>query len=105
VTIRHVGNCNCPHGAGRYAHGCRCDVCRKGNTAKGNEQRRVRAARLKEDPTLAPHGRASTYLNWMCRCNECITASTTAHRKSNKGKAIKGVRGTNPGLRRRKMSA
>ena len=33
-----------------------------------------RTADLIVDPTLAPHGSASTYSNWGCRCDDCRTA-------------------------------
>jgi hypothetical protein len=42
------------------------------------ERQRIKTAarhkRLLIDPTIAQHGRASTYCNWGCRCAECTEA-------------------------------
>ena len=49
-----------------YKRGCRCDECRAGNAAWMREYRyRERAI-----PDGA-HGRASTYVNYRCRCALC----------------------------------
>lgn len=53
----------------RYA--CRCLACRRAHTKAHSDERARRTERLKEDPSLAPHGRASTYINWGCRCLDC----------------------------------
>lgn len=60
---------------------CRCLDCREVNTRKVREARRIRAARLRVDPSLAPHGRASTYTNWLCRCDPCSEAFSLALKK------------------------
>lgn len=53
---------------------CRCRVCKDGNAMYQAEQRAKRRARLEADPTQAPHGEASTYANWGCRCDLCLEA-------------------------------
>lgn len=37
--------------------------------------RHLNAERLAADPSLATHGRASTYDNWLCRCVRCRQAN------------------------------
>ena len=59
-----------------YRHGCRCEDCRVAHTAYTVVERAVRAERLAADPTLAPHGKRTTYTNWGCRCALCVTANT-----------------------------
>lgn len=39
-----------------------------------------RVARLRADPTLAPHGVPSTYTNWGCRCPDCSAAYSESRR-------------------------
>lgn len=70
-----------PHGRKRYSQGCRCATCRAGHRHRQNETRYLRAERLQQDPTAAPHGRLNTYLNWMCRCQECCAAMAAQDRK------------------------
>jgi len=54
------------HGtSGRYAEGCRCDVCTNANTER---TQRGKAARTERKPEV--HN-ASTYVNWGCRCDDC----------------------------------
>jgi hypothetical protein len=46
-------------------------------TAKSTKERARtyrRRDRLRADPSLAPHGSASTYNNWLCRCAPCRAA-------------------------------
>lgn len=58
------------HGtAGRYAEGCKCDVCTDGNTARNYASKRRRAARQ------PPVHNASTYRNWDCNCDICVQAN------------------------------
>jgi hypothetical protein len=65
------------HGAWAYSHGqCRCDECRAGWRAWQLRSNDNRAARLAVDPTLAPHGKRSTYTNWRCRCDPCRAAQS-----------------------------
>lgn len=54
--------------------GCRCDRCCAANSRRQTVERRNRAARLRKDPSLAPHGSSSTYVNWECRCALCAAA-------------------------------
>ncbi len=54
-----------------FKPGCRCKKCREANTKRARAEQRRRAKRLVADPTLAPHGRYSTYVNWDCRCKLC----------------------------------
>ena len=54
-----------------FKPGCRCKKCREANTKRVRVEQQSRAKRLADDPTLAPHGRRSTYSNWGCRCKSC----------------------------------
>lgn len=63
---------------------CRCDECREANTLRYREERQRRAERLAADPTLAPHGVASTYTNWLCRCGPCSEANADRCREYSK---------------------
>jgi hypothetical protein len=63
------------HGWQAYRkHGCRCDRCRDGHANYVFAENKKRATRLAADPSLAPHGRVSTYTNWGCRCLVCTVA-------------------------------
>lgn len=62
-------------------HRCRCRQCKDANNKATKIARGRRAARLAEDPTLAPHGTESTYNNWLCRCELCSAAANTWRRK------------------------
>lgn len=67
------------HGGFHYSNdGCRCDICTAAHRENVRKARYRRAERLKADPTLAPHGRATTYGNWMCRCDPCTKAWSQA---------------------------
>jgi hypothetical protein len=58
------------HGTpGKYAEGCRCDVCTDANTARNYASKVKREGR---EPTV--HN-ASTYRNWGHRCDECVEAN------------------------------
>jgi phosphoribosyl 1,2-cyclic phosphodiesterase len=54
------------HGtAGGYTnHGCRCVECRTACADLKGEGNAVRAERMRRDPSVAEHGRKSTYDNW-----------------------------------------
>ena len=70
------------HGSvGTYNVGCRCDECRTESTRYRTVYRNLRAARLREDPSLAPHGSAGTYNNWGCRCDPCREACSADRRE------------------------
>lgn len=63
-----------PHGIKRYrAKGflCRCDICRVANIQTFRDERAERGRRIREAPSLRPHGDANTFNNWDCRCDEC----------------------------------
>lgn len=64
------------HGrATTYKSGCRCPACREANRVYQAAANKRRAA----DPTLADragHGRASTYINYACRCAPCRYANS-----------------------------
>lgn len=64
------------HGRRGYERGCRCDVCKAAPVAA--------AARVRErgrvDPSLIPHGTASGYRNWACRCATCKAAGAESNR-------------------------
>lgn len=69
------------HGnASTYRRGCRCAECKKAHTARILRMTADRTRRLAEDPSLAPHGKRSTYSNWGCRCELCTEANTVACR-------------------------
>lgn len=57
---------------------CRCVPCTAANRARQYSENESRTARLLADPSLAPHGKVSTYRNWGCRCAPC----TEVHSKS-----------------------
>lgn len=59
------------HSLTGYKYGCRCVICTEENRKAQRRQRASRKARLEEDPTLAEHGKLSTYGNWCCRCDLC----------------------------------
>jgi hypothetical protein len=61
---------NRSHGtAGRYAEGCKCDVCTTANTMRVYVAKEKRAGR---EPKV--HN-ASTYRNWGCTCDICSQAN------------------------------
>lgn len=49
-----------------YRNGCKCDLCRAGNTTRAREQRE----RKMGDLTGIPHGTMRAYTRG-CRCTEC----------------------------------
>lgn len=66
------------HGEWAYrVRKCRCDACKEAHRAKLLREVHRRTARLLADPTVAEHGRASTYRNWGCRCDACRVADST----------------------------
>ncbi len=69
------------HGAGGYARGHRCGVCRAGHARQFRDRlaRRKAALTVGEDgrpyaPWVTTHGRSS-YINHGCRCAPCTTAA------------------------------
>lgn len=73
----HVGEAEArkPHifprrkpGDSAYRHGCRCKDCTRGNRESHARKAAGRAAR-RED---VPHGTYGGYVNWGCRCPECL---------------------------------
>jgi hypothetical protein len=67
-TVRRHGR------ATTYKSGCRCTACRNANRLYQAAANARRAA----DPALADragHGRASTYINYACRCGACRAAN------------------------------
>jgi len=52
---------------GKYNAGCRCTICKAGNTERATVARDERRGRIKD----APHGTESGYRNWGCRCKPC----------------------------------
>jgi hypothetical protein len=74
------------HGVGTNLytnHGCRCQPCRTAWTRYCQQRKFERKIMLELDPTIVPHGKASTYGNWMCRCRPCTDAWTTDIRERN----------------------
>lgn len=55
----------------RKRNGRACDACRKQHNEDIKQGNFQRAERLRADPSLAPHGKVTTYTNWMCRCDPC----------------------------------
>lgn len=69
---------NRAHGYSSYINfGCRCEVCRKGNSEFNLGARARRAQRGVPDDK---HGTLSGYLNYACRCDECKSARATYQR-------------------------
>lgn len=76
------------HGtAGGYSnYGCRCAPCTAAHSAALARARVARLAWRRWDARAGtwvttadvPHGRASTYENWGCRCAPCVTAASAA---------------------------
>lgn len=63
------------HGASAWrTRRCTCDMCSDASRLLARKNYKERVDRLKQDPTLAPHGRYSTYINWGCRCELCRDA-------------------------------
>lgn len=65
------------HGLSRYRskkYRCRCEVCRKANSEEFARERANRAERIRQDPSLRPHGIRNTFHNWDCRCDVCCDA-------------------------------
>lgn len=58
------------HGTpGKYAEGCKCDLCTDRNTERNNAARQRRLAG--PIPPDVVHG-ASCYRNWGCDCDVCV---------------------------------
>lgn len=78
------------HGhANTYKNGCRCDACREANRVYQASANSRRAA----DPSLADragHGRASTYINYRCRCTPCRDAAAARNREQRERRVLKG---------------
>ncbi|MFI2426554.1 hypothetical protein ACH5A7_21070 [Streptomyces sp. NPDC018955] len=76
------------HGrASTYKSGCRCTECREANRVYQAASNKRRAA----DPALADragHGRASTYINYACRCDACKAANSQRLREQRERRAI-----------------
>ena len=64
----------------RHCRTCHRERQRGYNTNRQRAQRR-RVAALEADPTLAPHGKASTYHAWGCRCPLCTAAYSQQRRR------------------------
>ena len=60
------------HGQAGYARGCRCEVCKKENSAYKREWRAKRLSELLADPGVQ-HGTPKLY-NLGCRCQPCRDA-------------------------------
>lgn len=100
------------HGTARGYDRCRrrpgmaaCGPCRAAHAdyvRKGNERRHKR---LLADPTIVPHGRATTYNNWLCKCPPCTTAATEASTRAKRKRTAKAATGGPPGTRRDPMRA
>jgi hypothetical protein len=69
-----------------YRSGCRCDACMEVNRRSRREGRKRSIAR--GIPDRVPHGTASTYTNWACRCEAC----KAAQREKNRGDNIRRER-------------
>ncbi len=61
----------------RYRRGCHCAECTAANTAYVRDQRNKREARVRAGATV-PHGTASGYKNYGCRCEPCRAAGLAA---------------------------
>lgn len=63
------------------AYKCRCAECREAHRQRFLEENARRAERLAHDPTLAEHGKYSTFTNWGCRCDKCTAAQSVENRR------------------------
>ena len=59
-----------------YVGGCRCADCSRAHA----EYCKVSRVRRGERTDAAPHGTASGYWNWNCRCDPCRTAGSVINR-------------------------
>lgn len=68
------------HGrVGTYTnHRCHELLCRAAWRQKGAAMKQHRRAQLEADPSVVPHGLATTYTNWLCRGEFCDGACTRA---------------------------
>jgi hypothetical protein len=70
------------HGLSAYQYGrCRCADCTEMHRKAQYRSFLGRKARLKADPSIRPHGDATTYQNWGCRCEPCRRAGSEVNRK------------------------
>jgi hypothetical protein len=53
-----------------------CRACKDAHNAWAKARWAERKARIKADPSLAPHGIPGTYSNWGCRCDPCTDAAS-----------------------------
>ena len=68
------------HGQAGYTYyGCKCDVCRAANAARGRRAKDDRLARVAAGEIEIPHGRGG-YTNYGCKCDVCTKANSTACR-------------------------
>lgn len=71
-----------------YRKGCRCPECRADHAALARYYRTLRRETrvLTGGVLTAPlppeaHGQLSTYVNWGCRCDRCMSANAAYSRK------------------------
>lgn len=60
-------------------NGRACAACRRAHAERNVRDTVSRARRIREDPSLATHGKAATYANWGCRCDPCTDAAASSH--------------------------
>ena len=58
-----------------------CDACRSATAAHQASSNADRHRRMVAGESHPQHGAASTYFNWLCRCDECKDAGKVANRK------------------------
>jgi hypothetical protein len=64
------------HGTARRYHlGCRCAICRAGNTERYHQFRARHDGLPEGDPR---HGSLNGYRNYRCRCKACVAANSAA---------------------------
>lgn len=76
--------CSSPtfNGVSGYNRGCRCDRCRKANSAyRHGLHRRVRRVKVRTDGCAFPGNTPSTGYQYGCRCDRCKAANTAQVRK------------------------
>lgn len=86
-----TASCGSP---GRYKAGCRCEVCRQGNTARLRAAKKERYARHRAGLAVFTHG-ASAYGNWGCRCPVCTKAhgaKSTRYKRNRRAAGNGGAR-------------
>jgi hypothetical protein len=74
-----------------YNGGCRCEKCAAQHRDRMTAIRTDLAARPRDE---VPHGTASGYNHWRCRCEACTQANTAACREYKRSRVRRRAVGT-----------